>query len=576
MRTVKSCFLLLILNIIDHSLQNQAFQSIITVEQQGTDFIPANPIEFIANYSDRSTLMSCYHLCNRNPLCRTFISDSTYPFACRLYQGTINTGTVVISPSVTSQVASLHYDASFYTNYNQTCDENAPPVDRYLVCIHELYRCPSGTYWNGKICLNQVYYGNSCSSVDMCRQDIGLTCLSCGTCYCPSTAIWNGTSCVPSDIKTSPSLLPISPNLTALWLLDNNTDDLMNHFNGTLIGNASFVTGYVGQAIALTNNSYILLSYIDFYLRSFTIELWFYQLCLHVGLNTDLTLHFGFWDDDVNSLATLSLNQWHHVTFVYDYTLRQRFIYLNGVSVWLSISYLSGSHTYLGQTGITSFGKVIPFPDQYFGYIDHVSITHRAKTSNEILNDATLVAYYTFDTQSILDSGPNLLHGFAINHTYTTGRINDAIQLNSSFAYFQAFGFTALGMSNTSFSIALWIKPRRLNGSLIHLSTASNGTGSCETILGFSQSGNLIVQISNSSINGPIPILNIWTHITYTFNMNNDGPNIPVYMTLANRLLGINNCKSGNISDLSYEGAVDELRIYNREVTLAEICVLAS
>jgi hypothetical protein len=90
---------------------------------------------------------------------------------------------------------------------------------------------------------------------------------------------------------------------------------------------------------------------------------------------------------------------------------------------------------------------------------DHVSITYRAKTSNEILDDASPVAYYSFDCGSTLDTGPNLLHGHANGQTTVAGQINEAIEFNSSTAYFQASGFTALGTSNKSFSISLWIKP---------------------------------------------------------------------------------------------------------------------
>jgi hypothetical protein len=421
--------------------------------------------------------------------------------------------------------------------------------------------------------------------------------------------------CLVSIQSTSPSLLPTDPSLLALWLFNGDAYDSMNNFNGTLIGNPSFVTGYVGQAIALSNNSYILLSYIDFYQRSFTIELWFYvtdsisgsplfgqcssltyEQCLHIGMNNDATLHMGFWNDDVNSLTTVDANQWYHIAFVYDYDHRQRLIYLNGVSIELILTSPNAPRIYLGQSGNTSIGKILIFSNEYSGYMDHVSITYRVKTASEILNDATLAAYYTFDSGSTLDSGPNLLHGYAVNQTFIPGRINDAIQFNSSAAYFQAFGFTALGMSNTSFSIALWAKPMSTNGTLIHLSTTSNGSGSCMEILGFSMSGNIIGRISNTNVNGPVLVLNVWTHITHTFSVINgirlyingilyassgggisrEGFNMPVYVTLANRLLGAGSCDSGNIINGPYAGAIDGLRIYSREISAAEACALSS
>ncbi len=75
---------------------------------------------------------------------------------------------------------------------------------------------------------------------------------------------------VPS---TCPTPLPTDSSLLALWLLDGDAHDSMNNYNGTIIGSSSFVTGYIGQAEEFSGDSYVLLSYIDFYRRSFTLEL---------------------------------------------------------------------------------------------------------------------------------------------------------------------------------------------------------------------------------------------------------------------------------------------------------------
>jgi hypothetical protein len=403
--------------------------------------------------------------------------------------------------------------------------------------------------------------------------------------------------------------------LLSLWLLDGDAHDSMNNFNGTLIGTPTFTSGYVGQAIVISDNNYILTSYIDFYRRSFTFELWFYlnnmtngpplfgecvslttDQCLHIGLNSDATLHLGFWNDDINGLTSIAINQWYHAAFVYDYDLRQQLIYLNGVLENITIVFPSSPHLYLGQSGDLSIGKILPFTDPFIGYIDQVSITYRAKTTKEILDDASLVAYYSFDCESTLDSGPNLLHGSASGHRFITGRINDAIQFNSTTAYFQAFSFTALGTSNQSFSISLWIKPTNVIGTLVHLSAASTGNGWCASVLGFNTLANITARIPGTDVYGPIPSLNVWTHITHTFsvingirlyingtlyassgsNLSRNGPNVPLYLTLANQLMGAGSCNSGNISSTQYAGAIDELHVYSREITASEVYILAS
>ena len=189
-------FFLLTLLININFVSSQTFQSMIILQDFGTDFIPANPVELIVTYTDLPTLISCHNKCNFNPFCRTFVSDITWPFGCRLYQGSIDTGTIIVSSSPTSRVAGLQYDASFYGVYNQLCDPNIPPFDRYLICIDKSWHCPTATYWNGFMCINQVYYQDSCTTNEMCREDIGLTCsLSCNICLCNSSAVWNSTSC---------------------------------------------------------------------------------------------------------------------------------------------------------------------------------------------------------------------------------------------------------------------------------------------------------------------------------------------------------------------------------------------
>ena len=196
MTQLKWRFFVLTLLITMSLVHGQVFQSLMIFQQTNVDFIPANPIELITSYIDISTVMACFNKCNMDPLCRTFVTDTTSPFVCCLYQGAIDTGTFIVSSSSTSQVASLHYDTSFYSAYNQICDPKVPPFDRYLICTNGSWHCPTATYWNGSMCINQVYYESSCSTNEMCRQDIGLMCLStCNKCLCNSTFIWNSTSC---------------------------------------------------------------------------------------------------------------------------------------------------------------------------------------------------------------------------------------------------------------------------------------------------------------------------------------------------------------------------------------------
>jgi hypothetical protein len=84
--------------------------------------------------------------------------------------------------------------------------------------------------------------------------------------------------------------------------------------------------------------------------------------CFHIQMNHDgSSLRMVFFFDDVDSSTILVANQCYHAAFVYDYNLRQRFIYLNGVAERIIISNPSASHLYLGQSGNATIGSILIF-----------------------------------------------------------------------------------------------------------------------------------------------------------------------------------------------------------------------
>ncbi|CAF1411372.1 unnamed protein product [Rotaria sordida] len=102
------------------------------------------------------------------------------------------------------------------------------------------------------------------------------------------------------------------------------------------------------------------------------------------------------------------------------------------------------------------------------GYIDNVALTTRAKSSVEILRDASLIAYYSFDSPNpTVDNGPNGLDGTSNNIVTATGRVNEAMRfLGSSSSYFRAYGFYQMFYGVVSlkpFSMAMWINPSSIS-----------------------------------------------------------------------------------------------------------------
>ncbi len=244
--------------------------------------------------------------------------------------------------------------------------------------------------------------------------------------------------------------------------------------------------------------------------------------------------------------------------------------------------------------------------------IDQFTITAGvARNACQILNDATLVVYYPFDTTGTFnDYGVNLCNGQSSGLTaISTGRVNQAISFTSSTSYFQSQCFPKMRGGDSSYSFSLWVNPNSVTGggTLVHLSTGTNGFGSCYDFLVFTATGNLVLQWMTTtpaafSTQGPIISANTWTHVAVVYNNNNgirlyingqfstsssNTAALPLqdltpamYITLGNvGSLGLTPvCQTGSIAVLSgsFLGAIDEFRLYNRELDNQELCVLAN
>ncbi|CAF1036511.1 unnamed protein product [Adineta steineri] len=226
----------------------------------------------------------------------------------------------------------------------------------------------------------------------------------------------------------------------------------------------------------------------------------------------------------------------------------------------------------------------------------------RSKTATEILGDATLTTWHSFDSTPYSDTGPLGLNAKAVNVTSVSGRVNQAISFTSNSSYYQINGFVLLGISNSSFSISLWVNPTTRNGStLVHLSTTTTGQGWCVDLMGFSSTGQIIVtgwSTTYLQVVGPILPTNIWTNVISTYSTTNGvrlyvngtligttGPmnylasQLVNILTLANPLQGVNGgggCTSLSIVPSIYLGYLDEFRVYSRELNGTDIHALAN
>ncbi|CAF1487691.1 unnamed protein product [Adineta ricciae] len=152
-----------------------------------------------------------------------------------------------------------------------------------------------------------------------------------------------------------------------------------------------------------------------------------------------------------------------------------------------------------------------------------------------------------------------------------------------------------LGIANQSYSISTWINPNRIQTSpILHVSSANNGNGSwCLGMLSLSLSGRLTTTSSTGSdaisINGPVSMPDMWTHVTIIYSMDNglrlyvnttsmnftvpfaySGSDQKAFVLLESSLNAtICNCTTGQ-----FLGVLDEFRLYSSELTIPDILSL--
>jgi hypothetical protein len=419
--------------------------------------------------------------------------------------------------------------------------------------------------------------------------------------------------------------------ITAYWSFDNTLSDSYGVYNGQLINGAGYspnssnqpyvATGRALYMNASMNQSFLVSSaFLDLTFKSFTIEAWIYPTsvtndrgifgqcqcgscvnqCLYLLIRSN-KLFAGFTLNDVSGATILSSSTWYHVAFVYNYQTNQQILYLSGIQDAIS----SSAQPYQGVNGSIQIGSTQTYSVTNFfgGYIDNVMVTTRAKSASEILYDASLMAYYSFDLPNpTQDNGPNGLNGIWTNAVTVTGRVNYAVRFVSSPSYFQAYGFYQVpyGVTNGKpFSVSLWINPSSVSSStIIQLFGTALSTFSCANLLGTYTATGSVAQIilpSSSSGNqayltGPFVTSNIWTHISVTYSTGNGYSlyvngvyfgatgSLPYVSTNTFAYLFIGyyiSCYYGSSNGV-YLGMVDEVYIHNRELKQSDVTALAN
>lgn len=415
------------------------------------------------------------------------------------------------------------------------------------------------------------------------------------------------------------------PLLRIYWPFDGDMSDVYSGYNGVSINNVSFftpgITGY-GSALCFnaSQNQSVLIDSANnpnISWSSFTFQFWAYPFsfgatawadrgmigqcqnttsnqCLHMTIRGN-TARISFQSNACQGTEAIILSNWYHLAYVYDYSLTSQTIYVNGLVYCI---HLASPPLQINRSIPLTIGFTAPSAPYFFdGLMDEVSLVGWARNASEILDAATLAAYYSFDNQSLLDSGPNRINGTGSNLIFA----NNTLLFNASSSYFQASNFVLLSVGNRSYSFSLWVYPYRTNGStILHVSQNNAGAGNwCLPFLGFDSRGRVRAQswTSGGSVNvlGPLLSSNTWTHLCQTYSSSSgvrlyvngslfnasipcDYPSrnsLPIVTLGSSLQSGNGTCTGGSIQIGQYRGYMDEFRVYSRELNSTDVAGLA-
>lgn len=398
--------------------------------------------------------------------------------------------------------------------------------------------------------------------------------------------------------------------MTSWWGADGNAVDMVGTNDGTLVDNTTYSAGMVGQAFSFDGDGdYVSIpdsASLDI-TEAITIDAWIFRA--DAGSNQGLLkkgppgangvyslalylnrFHFllNIADLNMGSTATIPVGVWTHVAATYDGATAK--IYINGA--------LDASQAYsgpiatddnplrLGLYGAPNYG--------YFnGQIDELEIFNRALSSGEI--NAIYTAGSAGKCRSCFDRPAGLAawwqaegdgtdfmgtsDGTVTGATFAAGKIGQAFSFDGSNDYVDLPPQTALLLNDTAGSIMVWVKPSSVadNDMIVAFGGDSPGKGVGVGIY----YGNVRIFHYTGTYDwqSTIPVAaNEWTFLTYTWDdtteriykngmFSDSRPRNFSYDPVHARI----GHGWWNDSANAFPGLIDELQIFDRTLTAAEI-----
>jgi hypothetical protein len=201
-------------------------------------------------------------------------------------------------------------------------------------------------------------------------------------------------------------------------------------------------------------------------------------------------------------------------------------------------------------------------------------------------NAAGLVAYYRLDQDANDSSGSNNHGTLAGNPQWVAGKMDGALQFDGTDDYVDCGGGPSLDITG-KITIGAWIYPTGSgNSDFPRIVDKSSGTGLADPgyKIYLRAPQNYVVSLSagGDSRNSSLPVvLNTWNYVVFSvtgtqwrFFLNGTWQQWieTAKSSSADKSLFIGNSPTAK---RHFEGLIDDVRIYNRELTLGEIAWLA-
>lgn len=417
----------------------------------------------------------------------------------------------------------------------------------------------------------------------------------------------------------------LNKGLAGYWKFDDGsgtsaTDSSGNGNTSTLVNSPSWTTGQIGGALSFNGTNqraYVpSVSALNFasgvpfsvsawiktsqtvpggnnlrFINKFTNSPSYKGYIMQIDANQKAVFYTkdGTTVNQVSSTSTINDGAWHHIIAVRDILSGLLRLYVDGVQQ-SSTSITNGD---LSVSSNLNLGVELLLADNVYlnGSLDEVRVYNRALSADEVAKlykttapnnpDAGLVGYWSFNSTDIVGTTAYDRSGKGNNGTLTNGPTKAIGKVGQALSFdggddFIAISDIAFGGTNP-ISICAWMKPNTLDsrgiltqGTEVVLRTSS--TGHLEWILnGFST--------NDRAISSQVLVVNDWSLVCGTYvsggdivayiNGIEDGRVTPTggYTDVSNTFV-IGDCVS---CGENFNGAIDEVRIYNRALSAGEI-----